>query len=116
MTVDKFGHYYNQKFTSEIKRKHFLKNFGVSLDGNNINIENKRIKNLASPLEGLDAVNKNYVNSQIRHMQEHIKRGIGEEVLIVRNEIKDLNKKIDDIYKVMITLSSSQYGKKSNSQ
>lgn len=123
MTVDKFGHYYNQKYIGDITRNTLSKNFGITFNGNNIDIENKRILNLSPPINGADAVNKHYVNTQITHMQEHLKRGINKEVLIVRNEIKDLNKIISDIYSVMITLSSQQQqqqqqhnGKKNNNK
>ena len=56
------------------------------------------------------------MNSQINHMQEHLKRGIRKKVLIVRDEIKTLNKKICDIYDVMIMNSLTNNGKKSDSE
>lgn len=66
MTVDKFGHYFNQKHNrSKEKRKHLLRNFGFTLDGNNISVENRRIINLAAPLDELDAVNKSYMDTQV---------------------------------------------------
>ena len=71
MTVDKFGHYYNQKYNSEILKKNVSKTLGIIIDkNNNLDIHDKRIKNLAPPSEGSDAVNKNYLYSQINHVQE----------------------------------------------
>lgn len=85
MTVDKFGHHFNQKYSSEGRSKHLLKIFGFTLDGNNIDLNNKRIVNVAPPLDGSDGVNKEYVNSQIKHKQQHLKRNI-------RDEFNDLNR------------------------
>lgn len=116
MTVDKFGHYYNQKYSGESRKRNFSKSFGITLGGDDYDADNRRIINLATPQQGTDAVNKSYINSQINHMQEHLKRGISKEVIIVRNEIKTLNKKICDIYDVMIMNTSTNNGKKSNSE
>lgn len=116
MTVDKFGHYYNQKHSDDLRRRNFSKNFNIVANGDNFNADNKRIINLATPLEGADAVTKTYMNSQINHMQELLKRGISKEVIIVRDEIKVLNKKICDIYDVMVMNSATNNGKKSDSQ
>lgn len=92
MTVDKFGHYFNRKYSSEEKTKTLLKTFGFRLDGDNVNMEHKRIVNVALPLDELDAVNKAYVNSQIRHMIF----GVSEEVKTLKTEIDDLNKIIGE--------------------
>lgn len=99
MTVDKFGHYYNHKYNSEILKKNVSKSLGITLDqSNNIDFQDKRIKNLAPPSEGADAVNKDYLYSQINHFQEILKRDISEEIVIIREDIALLKENIDDIY------------------
>lgn len=117
MTVDKFGHFYNQKYNSEILKKNVSKTLGIIVDKhNNLDIQDKRIKNLAPPSEGTDAVNKDYLYSQVNHIQEVLKRGISKEVVNIRKEIIDLKLKIKEIYDVMITISSSNNGEKSDSK
>lgn len=117
MTVDKFGHYYNHKYNSEILKKNVSKTLGIIIDSNNnIDIQNRKIKNLAPPSEGSDAVNKDYLYSQINHIQEVLKRGISKEVTNNIKDIKDLNQKIKDIYDVIITISSRVNGEKIDSK
>lgn len=91
MTVDKFGHYFDRKYNSEEKTKNLLKNFGFRIDDNNVNIEHKRIINVALPIEELDVANKAYVNSQISSMVF----GLSQQVNNLKKEITDLNHKID---------------------
>lgn len=107
MTVDKFGHYYNHKYNSEILKKNVSKTLGIILDKDkNLDIQDKRIKNLATPSEGTDAVNKDYLHSQINHVQEILKRGISKEVVNNRKDIIELKQKINDIYDVMKSMSA----------
>lgn len=98
MTVDKFGHYFNQKYSSEGRSKNILTNFGFTLDGNNIDFKNKRIINVAAPLDGLDAANKTYVNSQIKHMQENLKSELRKEYDSQLNFIKHDIKKLQESF------------------
>lgn len=117
MTVDKFGHYYNQKYNSEALRKNVSKTLGIIVDEtNNLDIQNKKIKNLAPPSQGTDAVNKTYLSTQINHVQEILKKGITKEILSIRKDIADLNKKITDIYNVMVSITPKNNGKKSDSK
>ena len=98
MTVDKFGQYYNQKYNSEILKKNVSKTLGIIIDkNNNLDIQDKRIKNLAPPSEGSDAVNKDYLYSQINHVQEILKRGISAEIVNIRQHVIDLRQQINDI-------------------
>ena len=98
MTVDKFRHYYIQKYDSEILKKNVSKTLGIIIDKhNNLDIQDKRIKNLAPPSEGADAVNKDYLYSQINHVQEILKRGISTEIIKIRQDVIDLRQQITDI-------------------
>lgn len=100
MTVDKFGHYIMRKYktnNSEEKRNYCMRMFGFTLDGNEINMVNKRITNVALPLDELDAVNKAYVSSEI-----YLLNGtLNEEIQVLRNEVKELK---DQIYKLFAHL------------
>lgn len=100
MTVDKFGHHYNQKYTSIALRGHVSRILGINIDNdNNIDIQNKKIKNLAPPSEGTDAVNQSYVHSQNQHLQEILKNGIFNECSNIREEISQLKKSQNEIFK-----------------
>lgn len=109
MTIDKFGHYFHG---SEVKTKYILIDFGFTVDENKINIENKRIVNVASPLEELDAVNKAYLNSQFNHMKELLKKYIIEEVADTRTKFNVLNEGVSDVYEI---IPQSQYNGSKNS-
>lgn len=117
MTVDKFGHYYNNKHNSETLKKNVSKILGIIVDENyNLDVQNKKIRNLNFPSEGTDAVNKTYLHTQINILQEILKKGISKEVVTVRKEINELNKQIRDIYDVMITISRTSNGQEGNSR
>lgn len=108
MTVDKFGHYYAQKYNSETLKKNVTHTLGITLDkNNNLDIQNKKIKNLAPPTEGTDAVNKTYLSVQINHTQEVLKKGISKEVINLRKEITELKRTIKDIFDVMKEMPSA---------
>lgn len=103
MTVDKFGrHYSKQKYNSDVLKKNVPQILGIIVDrDNNLNIQNKRIKNVAPPREEADAVNKAYLQIQINRTQDQLKRGINTEVLSVRNHIHELKSNLKDIYDVL---------------
>lgn len=105
MTVDKFGHYYNQKYNSEVLKKNVSKMLGITVDEDyNINIQNKKIRNIAPPTEDSDAVNKAYLYSQIKHIQEILKHDLNTEFNSIRSEISELKKKLKDIYAVLSSM------------
>lgn len=102
MSVDKFGRYSKQKYNCDILKKNASKIIGIIVDSdNNLNVQNKRIKNLEIPREDADAVNKLYVQTEINRTQSQLKRGLSTEVVDIRNDIKQLNTKINEIYYVM---------------
>lgn len=117
MAVDKFGHYYNNKFTSETLKKNVSKILGIIVDENyNLDVQNKKIRNVNFPTEGTDAVNKTYLHTEIKNHEDILKRSISKEVVTLRKEISDLNNKIDDVYNVMVSLAKSSYGKEGDSK
>lgn len=97
MTVDKFGHHYNQKYTSIALRGHVSRILGINIDNdNNIDIQNKKIKNLAPPSEGTDAVNHHtYIH------KTSTKNGIFNECSNIREEISQLKKSQNEIFKIL---------------
>lgn len=96
MSVDKFGHFSN----SNISKRNVSKNLGISTDQyNNIDIQNRKIKNLASPSEDTDAVNKIYLQTQISHSQDILRTEVSTEIKdILRTElsteIKDIRQEV----------------------
>lgn len=85
MTLDKFGHYLND--TSRIisiRNEPQVLGFYMDAD-NNIDIQNKRIKNVANAFEENDAVNKVFLQTQLEKMQHEV--------------IKDLKEQLDEIRK-----------------
>lgn len=102
MSVDKFGRYSKQKYNCDIFKKNASKIIGIIVDSdNNINVQNKRIKNLGVPREDADAVNKVYLQTEINRTQDQLKRGLNTEVVNIRNDIKELRSKINDLYYVL---------------
>ena len=102
MTVDKFGHHYNQKYSSLALRGNVSRILGINIDNdNNLDIQNKKIKNVAPPSEGMDAVNQSYVHSQNKHLQEILKKGIIQECSTIREEISQLKKSQNEIFKFL---------------
>lgn len=91
MSVDKFGHYSN----SNTFRKNASKFLGIAIDQHyNIDIKNRKIKNLGQPSENYDAVNKAYLQTQIVHVKEIIKRDVSSEIRNLRKEIDLLRKEL----------------------
>lgn len=94
MSVDKFGHYYNSKlnYNNNILRKNESKNFGIILDSDkNLNFQNKRIKNVASPIEDNDSVTKDYLLSQINQIKKDLLLKINENEDVMYNKISNIN-------------------------
>lgn len=86
MSLDKFGHYLNDT-SGIISVKNVPKLLGFYMDvDNNINVQNKRIKNIAKALEDNDAVSKLFLQSQVEKMQEEINKRLQEEVNEIRKE------------------------------
>ena len=108
-TVDKFGHYYNQQYISLTLKEHVSRFLGINTDeNNNLDIQNKKIRNVGAPAEGADAVNQAYVHSQIKHIQEILKQNIDQECAHLRQEISQLKKTQNELFKIL-----SQYPFKS---
>lgn len=102
MTVDKFGHHYNQKNQSIAVRENVSRLLGVNIDeDNNLNVQNKKIRNVASPAEGADAVNQAYVHTQIKHIQEILKKNFIQECTFLREEISQLKRSQNEIFKAL---------------
>lgn len=94
MSVDKFGHYYNSKlnYNNNILRKNESKNFGIILDSDkNLNFQNKRIKNVASPIEDNDSVTKDYLLSQINQIKKDLLLKINKNEDVMYNKISNIN-------------------------
>lgn len=93
MSVDKFGHYYNSKLNyNNIIRKNESKMFGFILDSDeNLNVQNKRIKQVSSPVEENDAVTKNFLLSQINQMQKDLLLNIHKNDDVVYGKIFNIN-------------------------
>lgn len=89
MSVDKFGHYLNDK--SEINlAKNAPKLLGFFVDqNNNIDVQNKRIKNVANALEENDCINKLFLQTQIDKQKQEIK-------FQLENHLHDFNKQMDE--------------------
>lgn len=108
MTVDKFGHYYNQKYNSEALKKNVSKTLGITVDEDyNIDVQNKKIRNISQPSEGTDAVNKTYLHSQVNHLQEILKRDCNTEFISIREELSELKKNYKDLLKILTSMSQT---------
>ena len=72
MSVDKFGHYLNDT-SNIISLKNAPKLLGLFVDtNNNIDVQNKRIKNVAEALEENDVINKLFLQTQIEKLEEKL--------------------------------------------
>ena len=112
MSVDKFGHFSINN--TKVLKRDAPKVFGFFIDENrDLNIQNKKIKNLGSPAEQTDAVNKVYVQSQVNHSEEVLKKIFNKQIVYIRQEIINLRNDIKDIFGVLASLSRN-HGEKSN--
>lgn len=105
MSLDKFGHYLNDT-SSIISIKNAPKLLGFYMDvHNNIDVQNKRIKNVADALDENDVVNKLFLQTQLEKAQEEINERLQQKVneihkeniavkLSLENQIELLNEKI----------------------
>lgn len=101
MSVDKFGHF------SSGNIRNVPKVLGIAFDRyNNLNIQNKKIKNLGPPTEDTDAVNKAYLQKQINYSREILKQDLNSDIIIIKQEIAQLrdilNKSFNDIHAIII--------------
>lgn len=67
MSVDKFGHFSkNYDFNNNEKaRRKIQKVVGLVLDrDNNLDVQNKRLKNISFPTQEKDAINKHYLQKR----------------------------------------------------
>lgn len=114
MSVDKFGHF--SPDNSNAFKRDAPKVLGFFIDGNrNLDVQNKKIKNLDTPSEKTDAVNKIYVQTQLIILQEVLKKEIHDENLKIREEVVNLRKDIIDIYGILASLMYN-HGEESNSK
>lgn len=97
MSVDKFGHFSN----SHLLKRNVPKVLGIFIDRySNLDIQNRKIKNLAPPSEDTDAVNKVYIQTQISRTRDSLIKDleyIREEITNLKNDIQDLNKILMEI-------------------
>lgn len=102
MTVDKFGHHYNLKYTSVTLKGNVSRLLGINIDeDNNLDIQNKRIRNFARPAGGSDAVNQAYVHSQNKNLQEILKKNVSQECSDIRQEISYLKHSLNELYNIL---------------
>lgn len=113
MPVDKFGHYHKIRYNTF--KEDVEKTLGFVLDEHeNLDIQNKRIRNISPPMQSSDAVNKAYLHQQINHNQEILKRGISKEIAAIKKTIDNLQKMVNETYSVMASLAkTSNNGKES---
>lgn len=112
MSVDKFGRYSKQKYNTNILKKNVPRIVGIIVDSdNNLNVQNKRIKNLGVPRDDTDAINKGYLQAEINRTQDQLKRGLNTEVVSIKNNIKELKSIINDIYYTMTEHNSKMIKK-----
>lgn len=101
MSVDKFGHFSN----STHYKKNVSKIFGIFIDRhNNIDIQYKKIKNLDPPAEDTDAVNKAYLQKQIYHSRDILKRDLNIEVNNIRQEITQMKISLSQLFELISTM------------
>lgn len=109
MSVDKFGHYYNSMLNNNnILRKNVEKTANIIVDNDkNLNIQNKRIKNIATPLEEKDAVTKGFLFTQIEQIQKDLLLIINKnskELDMVREYLKRMENLLNDVLKDKIDI------------
>lgn len=113
MSVDKFGHFSSYK--NEILKKDAHKWFGFTVDKDkNVDLQNKRIKNVANAVNENDVVNKSYLFLQIRNEQKILKNGINNEIIRVRDEISQLKREVKTILNEKFILESNNTNKHRN--
>lgn len=105
MSVDKFGHFSN----SDSVRKNDPKILGFGIDRHyNIDVKNKKIKNLAPPSEDTDAINRAYLQAQITRSQAILKNEMKPEFIDIRSEIAQIKNSIKDLLKVVGSMSTTR--------
>lgn len=94
MPVDKFGHHsksQNNFIKNEKNKRKIRQVVGLVLDkNNNINVQNKRITNVSFPTQEKDAVNKHYLGTEIRQLQQDL-------TTLNKQEYKKLDGKLNNI-------------------
>lgn len=103
MSVDKFGHYLNDT-SGIISTKNAPKLLGFFMDtNNNIDVQNKRIKNVAKALEENDAINKLFLQTQIEKLEHEItleleetNNKINAKLLNIKLQLEENNNKINE--------------------
>lgn len=103
MSVDKFGHF----TISNLKpyKGDVPKVLGLFLDNNrNLDLQNKKIENLATPTEEADAVNKIYLQTQINIAQELLKNYFNNKIDSVEHSLTLLNRKLIDFYELLTSI------------
>lgn len=99
MSVDKFGRYSKQKFSSSILKKNVPRIVGIIVDNDSsLNVQNKRIKNLGIPRDEADAINKGYLQAEVNRIQDEIKSGLNTEILNIRKDIEQLQNTLFLVY------------------
>ena len=110
MSINKFGHYLNDT-SSIISIKNAPKLLGLYMDkDNNIDVQNKRIRNVASALEENDVVNKMFLQSYTEKMQketiDYLKSDIEEirEILFNMKQmfIEEIKLLIEEVYGIQL--------------
>ena len=90
MSIDKFGHYLNDT-SGRVFVKNVPKLLGFVMDTtNNIDVQNKRIKNVAKALEENDVVNKLFLQSQIEEVRDEIHLILSQKLNEIRETISSM--------------------------
>lgn len=114
MSVDKFGHYLNDTNSSIFSTKNAPKLLGFFMDAdNNINVQNKRIKNVAKALEENDVINKLFLQTQIEKTEDKLKLYFKEDNIKMRDDLlsqiiklqSEIKLQLEDYYKIEENLS-----------
>lgn len=110
MSVDKFGHFSSYK--NEVLKNDAHKWLGFTVDKDkNVDVHNKRIKNVRNAVEDYDAVNKAYLFLQIHNEQNILRNGIKKEINRVRNELLQVKDQLKNILNELVILD--RYNKNS---
>lgn len=107
MSVDKFGRYYSPKknYDNILKRKNATKVFDIIMDSdNNFNVQNKRIKNIANPLEEKDAVSKAFLLTKIDQSKAEVLISSRKYHSYVDGELASLHIKVADLKTLILDL------------
>lgn len=90
MSVDKFGHYLNDTSSSTISIQNAPKLLGFFMDtDNNIDVQNKRIKNVAKALEEDDVINKVFLQTQIEKTENKLIKYFKEDANKIRDGLQE---------------------------